>query len=96
MNLVFPSNFYFEYHYSRGNYSTNNNDFHYHKSAISCMFRQTNNFYFFIVNGGANPSYQWFINGVAVQGGTNDTLIVDSLENNDIVTLNAYSDLTVY
>jgi gliding motility-associated-like protein len=47
----------------------------------------------FIVNGGANPSYQWFINGVAVQGGTNDTLIVDSLENNDIVTLNAYSDL---
>jgi gliding motility-associated-like protein len=47
----------------------------------------------FTVNGGANPTYQWFINGVAILGATNDTLIIDSLENNDVVSLNEYSDL---
>jgi gliding motility-associated-like protein len=47
----------------------------------------------FIVNGGNNPSYQWYVNGVAVPGGNNDTLVIDNLQNNDIVTLNAYSNL---
>ncbi|HRG60217.1 MAG TPA: gliding motility-associated C-terminal domain-containing protein, partial [Bacteroidia bacterium] len=44
-------------------------------------------------NGGINPLYQWYLNGVAIVGATNDTLIVDSLNNNDIISLNGYSDL---
>jgi gliding motility-associated-like protein len=47
----------------------------------------------FIINGGANPSYQWYINGVAIPGATTDSLILNTLQNNDIVSLNAYSDL---
>jgi gliding motility-associated-like protein len=45
------------------------------------------------VNGGTNPTYQWYLNGIAIPGATNDTLVIDSLENNDIITLNAFSSL---
>jgi gliding motility-associated-like protein len=47
----------------------------------------------FTVNAGNNPIYQWYVNGLPVMGGNNDTLIIDSLSNNDIVTLNVYSSL---
>ncbi|MCC6251893.1 MAG: gliding motility-associated C-terminal domain-containing protein, partial [Bacteroidia bacterium] len=45
-----------------------------------------------MINGGNNPTFQWFVNGVPVLGANNDTLVIDSLQNNDIITLNASSD----
>lgn len=38
------------------------------------------------VNGGASPSYQWYLNGVAVIGGTYPTYPSSSLANNDVIT----------
>src|SRR5678816_1153118 len=38
-------------------------------------------------DGGAAPTYQWFINGNAVAGATNATFTSSTLANNDIVTV---------
>ena len=38
-------------------------------------------------NGGLNPGYQWYLNGVAVAGETNDTYASNSFSNNDAVSL---------
>lgn len=46
-----------------------------------------------VSNGGANPQFQWFVNGIAVPGEINDTLISSALLNNDVVSLSMNSDL---
>src|ERR1044071_2445322 len=38
-------------------------------------------------DGGAAPTYQWFINGNAVAGATNSTFTSSTLANNDVVTV---------
>ena len=43
-------------------------------------------------NGGANPTYQWQINGVAVPGQTGVTFTTSSLNNNDVVTVSMVSN----
>lgn len=37
-------------------------------------------------NAGANPQYQWFVNGVAVAGATQSSYTTTTLTNNDVVT----------
>ena len=59
-------------------------------SNPSCAFR-TNGFELQTTNAGANPAYQWFLNGVAVTGATNTSYTNSSLVSNDsiFVVLNA-------
>src|SRR6185369_350514 len=38
-------------------------------------------------DGGAAPTYQWFINGNAIAGATNATFTSSTLANNDVVSL---------
>ncbi|NMM49184.1 fibronectin type III domain-containing protein [Marinigracilibium pacificum] len=45
-------------------------------------------------NAGANPTYEWYVNGVLVAGLNADTYSTDTLSNNDIIRLDVTADPT--
>ncbi len=45
------------------------------------------------MNGGASPSYQWFLNSVPIAGATNDTLLISSLFMNDVIEVTMTSSI---
>lgn len=47
-------------------------------------------FYASSVNGGANPQYQWFVNGLA-RGNTGDTVTIQQLSHNDTIRVELQS-----
>ena len=45
-------------------------------------------------NGGSNPTYQWYVNGVPVAGQTSSTYSTNQLINNDVVNVVMNSNIT--
>lgn len=45
-------------------------------------------------NGGSNPTYQWYLNGGAINGAQSSTYSLTSYNNNDVVTCKLISDAT--
>jgi gliding motility-associated-like protein len=44
------------------------------------------------VFGGSNPAFQWFLNGVLIVGQTNDTIVINTLNNGDSVRVQMTSN----
>ena len=52
------------------------------------------NFSLVPTNEGPNPSYQWYVNGIAITDSTNTTFAPEFLEDGDVVTVVLTSDIT--